>query len=105
MHAAGPGRWVSDGECGRPGLDPAVREAFTADTRTPADPAAAAVCDRCAVLTDCARYAATIRYLTGIWGGRRRREDLHGVDARIIDRRAVSRPTTRSVQARPTPTR
>ena len=78
-----PGPWVTRAACADPGVDPVVREVFTADAGSAWDQPAAAVCDRCPVLADCAAYAGSIRYLTGIWGGRRRGGDERGRRIRV----------------------
>ncbi len=66
-----PGRWSLSAACAAPGLDPAVRDTFTADTPTAAETAALAVCAGCPVAAACCGWATTVRTRTGVWGGRR----------------------------------
>jgi len=70
--AAPPGQWGRAAGCAQPGLDPVLREVFTADTSTPWDGEAVRVCRACPVRAACTAYAATIHPVAGIWGGWRR---------------------------------
>lgn len=65
-----PVRWRNTAACADPGLDLQVREVFTTEASTTADPDAVALCAGCPVLVDCAGYTARARGLVGIWSGR-----------------------------------